>query len=95
MKTFDWKCQTCGFVKEAPEPAPCPQCGDSLRKQFCFGIQPVARRFQPGFNMSLGEYVTSPQDFRDKLKKKGDQMSERLGTEHNYQPRDHEETPHQ
>lgn len=44
--------------------------------------------FQPHFNYSIGEYVTSRADFNDKLRAKSDAMSERLGFTTNYQPVD-------
>jgi len=38
------------------------------------------------YNHSLGEYVTSSADFRDKLARKSDQMSERLGWDQHLVP---------
>lgn len=92
MPIYEWRCTRCGFIKETTRQylsENCPQCGDSLRRRFSFNAPAPNCFFQPHFNYSVGEYVTSRQDFADKLHRKGDAMSERLGIDHDYQPHDH------
>jgi fibronectin type 3 domain-containing protein len=57
-----------------------------MAKRFSFSVH---SSFQPHFNYSVGEYVTSLQHFKDTLSRKGDLLSERLGTEHRYAYHDH------
>ena len=83
---YDWKCVNCGFVRESNLPGPCPQCGDRMSKRFSFS---VASSFQPHYNYSVGEYVTSMQHFRDTLSRKSDDLSSRLGIDHHFTVHDH------
>lgn len=59
----------------------------------CFGcqvltlsIQPV-RCFQPHFNYAVGKYVNNDREFRDALKRRGEQNSIATGLDTDYQPR--------
>ena len=38
------------------------------------------------WNQAVGEYVSNRQEFHDALKRKSDEVSERLGIEHDFQP---------
>lgn len=66
--------------------SPCPQCGDTLRRKYSISTPAPNHYFQPHFNISIGQHVNSMADFKSKLSAKSDQMSERLGIDHNYQP---------
>lgn len=89
---YAWKCRRCGFVKDTLEQAagPCPQCGDSLRRDYHFNT-PGPNNFgdRAHFNWSLGQPVHNDRDFRTKLHRKSDEMAERLGIDCNYQPHEH------
>ena len=87
--TYDWKCVTCGFVRESPLPTACPQCGVPMRKKYSVHTPAPSTHFQPHFTRSLGQWVTSMADFRAKLSARSDAMSERLGIDHAYAPHDH------
>lgn len=88
MPLYEWKCVRCGFVCETFEQSAgaCPQCGDRMKRKYSVAVKPM---FHAHFNWSVGEYVTSMQDFKDKLSRKGDAQSERLGIEHRYRAVDH------
>lgn len=88
---WEWKCRTCGYVKEtiAEAAGPCPQCGGHMGRRYSVNTPGPNSFFRPHFNWSLGRWVTSPRDFNDGLKRKGEEMSERLGIEHNYVPHEH------
>jgi putative FmdB family regulatory protein len=87
MPRYEWKCRTCGFVKDTMLQAagPCPQCGRQMKRVYSFMVPgPNAMPDRAHFNYSVGQYVTNQRDFEDKLKRKGEEMSNRLGIEHNY-----------
>lgn len=45
---------------------------------------------EPHWNHSVGGYVRNRLDFEDALKRRSDEASERLGTEHRFRPVDHD-----
>ena len=79
---YEYLCRNCGRRKETQSRVPdvCV-CGNVYRRVYY--CNPMAA-FQPHFNHSVGEYVTSKQDFMDVLKRKSDEAST-TGVEHNYQ----------
>ena len=89
MRTWDWKCVRCGFVKESRLQVACPQCGDRMQKKYAVMTPGPNCFFQAHWNRSVGQWVTSRQDFTDALHRKGDEQSERLGIEHRYETHDH------
>jgi hypothetical protein len=46
------------------------------------------RGFEPHFNNSVGTVIHNSAQFRSELHRKGDQMSERMGFAHHYEPVD-------
>jgi hypothetical protein len=44
--------------------------------------------FQPHFNYSVGEHVSTELQFRDALKRRAEENTLATGTEHNYEMRD-------
>jgi hypothetical protein len=59
----------------------------------CFGcqvltlsIQPTSG-LQPHFNYAVGRYVNNDREFRDALKRRGEQNSRATGLDTNYEPR--------
>jgi hypothetical protein len=81
---YAWICSNCGARYDHPHHPenPCPLCGGQLRRDWRHVA--VRRPFEPHFNHSIGEHVRSHGEFTDALKRKGEEVSERLGIEHRF-----------
>jgi hypothetical protein len=64
---------------------PCPHCGQRALVRI---TRPgaVVLQFQPHFNESVGEYVSSPADFHDALKRKAEDNWTEMGEPSGYSP---------
>lgn len=81
---YAFRCSDCGASYDHPHhpefPSPC--CGAPLRRDW---RHVTVRRSMPAhWNHSVGAFVRNEADFGDALKRKGDEMSERTGTDHRY-----------
>lgn len=101
---YDYKCQNCGAEMDddsfrpigSPHPSrKCPLCGGVFLRAICrVSIQrgmDWGGSFQPHFNQTVGEPVTSLRDFHEKLAAKARANTEATGIEHVYtttDPRD-------
>ena len=56
---------------------------------FHFRTKPQSQTWKPHFNISLGRWVNSRQDYLDGLKIAGEEASRHTGLEHNYEPVDY------
>lgn len=55
-----------------------------MKKRFQFSTPSPRIQFQPHFNYSVGQYVTSNRSFDEALKRKGDEASNHTGVHHDY-----------
>jgi hypothetical protein len=103
MPYYDYLCRSCGYatndelflrVGEA-HPGACPMCHGVLVRAVC--RVSISRgmdwggTFQPHFNQTVGQPVTSLRDFHAKLAAKARENTEATGIEHTYvttDPRD-------
>lgn len=99
MPTYEFACDHCGSVALSQHSFEedtfsltfcCHNCqSGTLRRQVSsFGI---ISGVDGHYNHSLGRYVTGMRDFKSGLARKSDQMTERTGIPHNYEPIDHME----
>ena len=82
MPTYEFQCED-GHRHELSTRQPYGPCfcGSILKRKFSFHIGQTI----PGhFNHAVGKYVSNDREFRDALKVKSEEQSERLGIEHNY-----------
>ena len=94
MPYYSYLCEGCGneqisetFARlGVPLATRCPVCGNLLRRAVCsVGIyRGMEMGFEPHFNNTVGEPVTSMRDFREKLKLKAIANTEATGIEHTY-----------
>lgn len=87
---YEWKCRSCGVVIEndiadSSTRVIC-SCGSEMKRLYTSVQINASSPFQPHFNHSVGEFVSSRRDFENQLKRKSEQQSERTGIDHNYQP---------
>jgi hypothetical protein len=82
---FQYKCPSCRFIfvtESRSEIPPCPLCGHLTKRDFVFNTR---NSVPEHFNHTVGGYVSNEGELRDALKRVGDEQSERLNIEHNYQ----------
>jgi predicted nucleic acid-binding Zn ribbon protein len=88
MPYYEFRCAECGSVSGSTDRAhagPCG-CGGPLRR--IWHAPGFIRGTAEHFNHSLGSYVRDDKDFRQQLRVKSAEMSERLGMPVDYQPAD-------
>lgn len=90
MPQYEYICSTCRDVDELffhigddmrPHRLDC-RCGGKKRRKFSFAI---TETFEPHFNHSVGAYVTSKNDMKEKLKNGADERYQRTGIPHSYE----------
>lgn len=94
--TYEYRCKQCGTVSESQHyeapgvtlDLPCAQCGGRQVRIFSRPRIQHSRDCDPHFNQTLGREVGTRREFVSELHRKSDEMSERLGTEHRYEPID-------
>lgn len=72
MPLYEYACRRCGHSEDRLQrdlTLTCPECNSPLYRQWGFNVKDG---FQPHFNHSIGQYVTSKQQFLDGLKRGGD-----------------------
>lgn len=90
---YEYRCEECGTVHESQmfarvgedHPELCCCVGAQLTRMFSSEIQ-TTRPFEPYYNYAVGEVVQNDRHYRQILKRKSDEHSERSGTTVNLQP---------
>jgi len=85
---YAFRCHNCGMRRDSQtrEPFTC-MCGEMMSRDYrSVSINPHPN-FQPHFNWSVGSYVNTKREFEDEMKRKNDEVSERLGIDHNFTPK--------
>lgn len=91
MPIYEYVCRTCHHYEYDTEPAdtigPCTTdgCPGELKRKFSFSVE---RPMQEHINSTTKQPVSSMRQFREQLKKMGDDYTKRTGIEVNYQPVD-------
>lgn len=93
MPIYEFKCknQQCGNIYQDFRPlgdtvprGSCPDCGSRFGRHFgLFAAGPVDT-MDAHMNATTGTVIRSRKEFRNELKRKSDEMSERTGMTHNY-----------
>ena len=86
MPVYQYRCRSCQrlFHLDVPaDRAQCPDCRNTSVRIFDFQARASLAEH---FNMAAGQYVNNQREFRDALKRRSDEVSERLGIEHDFQP---------
>lgn len=82
MPEYQYKCHNCRVTfttLSRTEIPPCPVCQEPATREFVF----QARNSMPEhFSHSAGRYVSNERELRDAFKRQSDEVSERLGIEH-------------
>lgn len=94
--TYEYRCKQCGNVTENPHymdigqtlDLPCPVCSGRQVRIFSHARIKSSRDIPTHFNESLGRPISSQREFVSELHRKSDEMSERLGMDHKYEPLD-------
>jgi putative FmdB family regulatory protein len=90
MPIYEYLCDACGTRFETMtrgDRARCAGCGaQGARRRFSFRQQST---FPDHFNQAVGAHVTNERDFKDRLKKAGEEASIRTGIDHVYEPIDY------
>lgn len=88
MPVYAFICRYCGAHRDSTTREPCAcSCGEHMSRDYrSISINPRPN-FQPHFNWSVGSYVNSKREFEDEMKRKNDEVSERLGIDHNFTPK--------
>lgn len=87
--TYEYRCPQLHITESTIHSTriPCYQCGfDAKRIYTPFFLKPVI--IEPAFNPSLGKFVRSEKDMKDKFRQASDSASEQLGMDVNYVPVD-------
>lgn len=85
---YEYKCRKCGHIMVETQTGlnvNCPLCEGSMGRKY--SVHTTAS-FQPHYNIALGRWVNTHNEFRDGLQAKSDEMSARTGIDHNYVPID-------
>lgn len=72
MPLYEYACRNCGHSEDRLQrdlSLQCPECDRPLYRQWGFAVKEA---FQPHFNYSVGQYVSTKAEFKDALKKGGD-----------------------
>src|SRR5260221_169726 len=87
MPVYAFKCRSCGRTEDSSDRAPflCT-CGMLMGRDY--STVRMGSVLHGHFNSSVGHYVSGKTDFSESLKRKSDEMSQRLGFEHRYTPVD-------
>jgi putative FmdB family regulatory protein len=89
---YDYKCPETGYQIETQERGDrvlrfCPACDTTHLFHRVFSVA-VFRPVMPHFNNTVQSEVIGNKDFAEKLKRKGEEYTERTGIETNYKPVD-------
>ena len=87
MPLYAYRCRECGATRDSlrrDDVRVCP-CGGVSRRDFS-SVHLAPQSFRPHFNIALGQYVRTDQEFRDGLKRASEHESQVTGCEHSYEP---------
>jgi len=92
MAVYEYRCPTCrarltSTTRGDRLDASCAACGDPGPHVRVFSVA-IHRPMMEHFNRTVGKPISSMQQFRDELSRKGAEYTERTGIEVNYQPID-------
>jgi putative FmdB family regulatory protein len=90
MPLYDFRCPSCfeesttsRSVEVNTTDKTCPSCGESMDRRFS---SPAFHRFTEHYSPATGQFVSSPQDFREQLKRASAEATEKTGVYHNFVP---------
>lgn len=88
MPDFKFSCQTCGStcseyfpIQDGPSPFPHDGCGMFQR---VWTVPNLKRAMTAHWNPSVGQYISSEQEFNEALKRGSEEMSRKTGMDHNF-----------
>jgi putative FmdB family regulatory protein len=83
VPVYEYRCRECGLTEELNQRYEVIQCScrGTMKRVFSFSI---GTAFQPHFNYTVGEYVSSSRAFDDALRRRADENSAATGMEHRY-----------
>lgn len=99
MPLYEFACPACSeesttsrSVEVNTTDKTCPVCGEAMNRRFS---SPGFARFTEHVSPATGLPVSSPQEFREQLKRASAEATERTGVEHNFVPSEitHKEGP--
>lgn len=91
MPLYEFRCRQCGHTRVKADSSAasipmCPTCdAQSWGRVFSFS---TTRMVHDHYNLTLGRGVSGERDFKEGLKQKSDEMSQRLGMSVDYKPVD-------
>lgn len=88
MAVYEYKCRECGMADHGTTQRPerrCKFCGGEQKRVYSFRMAHV---MQEHWSDTIGGYVSDRRKFKSALRQKSDEMTERTGIPHDYQPID-------